>query len=179
MHIICTIYIDLTNSSTVRYGTNEEQCNMEQARRMDKVKGRSMRRLTSITHLSQLSSDNSLHEEKVDSHLSTPTHTARSFGIDSPVSLPEVDDKKPSALELIDKMSVHSKRLSSAPASLPSHNDYIGKDQDEEWCNKVDPSKESWQTSDGIYSILIKNIGVFRWQNAQYVNFKLLSPNRM
>lgn len=113
-----------------------------------------------------------MHEEKAESYLSTPTHTLRGFSIDSAISTQEVDNKQ-RPLALIDKISVHSKRLSSVPASLPSHNahnDYIGKNEDEIWWQQVDPSKESEQNNDDIYSILIKNIGIFRWQNAQYVH---------
>ena len=63
----------------------------------------------------------------------------------------------------IDKLTKQSNRTSSIRS--PVGNEYIGKDEDDAWWEEVSPK----QTEGEIYSILIENIGIFRWQNAQYV----------
>ena len=59
----------------------------------------------------------------------------------------------------------------SQPSPKPSKNVYVGKREDDLWFSKVDPKlkNESSQTDADVYRILVDNMGIFRWQNPQYV----------
>lgn len=56
-----------------------------------------------------------------------------------------------------------------------SRSKYVGKREDDSWWSKVEPKlkDESKQTDASIYEILVGNMGIFRWQNPQYVNLTM------
>ena len=81
------------------------------------------------------------------------------------------DDMSQEEVARIDSLSKNSQRLSSpkAPPTLRSMSTtqylYIGKNEDDRWWKDIDQKKDEKD----VYSTLIKNIGIFRWQTAQYV----------
>ena len=46
---------------------------------------------------------------------------------------------------------------------------YVGKKEDEDWWRKITPIKDD-QTPEEMYRLLVENMGIYRWQNAQYVH---------
>ena len=75
--------------------------------------------------------------------------------------------------DTIDKINAAAKGRSFA--NKYAKNTYVGKKEDDLWWEDVKipakPGDKTDQSNDEIYRSLVDNMGIFRWQNPQYVIF--------